>query len=388
VGEQRDRPLSWLDADVPDASITKAVDSLAAFSALAIDTEADSFYRYHERVCLLQISTPGTDLLVDPLSVGLPASLRALLEDPARLWVLHGGDFDVLSLNRDFDLKFGRLFDSMFAARFLGLPGFGLAAVLESELGVTIKKTSQRSDWGRRPLTKEQIDYAREDTAHLLPLVEVLRVKLRDIGRLHWVEEECELLRHRVPTPKVFDPDGWWKIKGVKSLGEPGRRAARAAYLWRDRLADRKNRAPFRVLGNDAILAAANAVDRDGPEVLDRLDRIRGIPKRFDTRGLATSIREGLATTDPIDRRPKGKNDRPRKLQLDANGKTRLNAVKKVRDSSASELMLDPGLLLPTALAEAIACDHPRDVTALSAVKGMTSWRIEALATPLLEALA
>lgn len=389
MGDEASRPLSWLDSAVGEGLISGAVDTLAAYSTLALDTEADSFYRYFERVCLLQVSTVGDDFLFDPLDLGLPEGLRGLLSDPSRTWVLHGGDFDVLSLRRDFDLEIGRLFDTMVAARFLGLPGVGLAAVLESELGVSVSKTSQRSDWGRRPLTEQQISYARQDTASLLPLAEVLRVQLIAANRLHWVEEECELLRQRVPTPKVFDRDGWRKIKGVTSLSEIGQRASRAAYMWRDEVAKRKNRAPFRVMGNDGLYAIGAAVDRDGPDAARRVDRVRGVSKGLDVRALSRAVQAGVGSDDPLASRPRGGNDNGRRRpNLDASSKARLNTLKRVRDSTARALALEPGLLLPTALAESIARDHPRDRHALSGVQGMTNWRVEAFATQVLEALA
>ena len=132
--------------DDPGA-IGAVIDSLAAHDSLAFDLEADSFYRYWEKVCLIQLSTPDEDFLIDVLSVGMPEPLHALLEDRSRTWVLHGADFDVLSLKRDYGLVFGNLFDTMIAARFLGEPSVGLAAMLKAELDVEVSKSEQRSDW-------------------------------------------------------------------------------------------------------------------------------------------------------------------------------------------------------------------------------------------------
>lgn len=325
--------------------------------------------------------------MFDPIEHELPGALRALLEGPERTFVLHGADYDVLSLRRDYDLVLGRVFDTMIAARFLGAPQLGLKALLQTELGVEIGKDEQRSDWGRRPLSAEQLEYAVRDTAHLLPLAERLEHKLKDAGRLAWLEEECELLRNKVPQPRSFDPEGWRQIKGVKGLPELGLRAARAAYLWRDETAQRQDKAPFRVLGNEVIAALAQRVAREGEEALRRLDRIRGLPKGSARHALAEAVSKGLLQPlPPPGPRPPNRSQAGRK-NLDSEAKRRMEGLKQARDLRAKALSLDPGFLAPNGLLEAMIGLASPDLEGIHALEGMTAWRLEALGEAFLSAV-
>lgn len=379
-----ERALVILDERVDARSMLAAVDTLRRWPRLALDTESDSFHRYFERVCLIQISTPEEDLIFDPLAHGMPQQLRDVLTASDRLWVLHGGDYDVLSLRRDFDLAMGKLFDTNIAARFLGAQQLGLQAVLQNEMGVKITKHEQRSDWGRRPLTASQIGYARQDTEHLLALAEVLREKLREKGRLSWVEEECELLRVRIPVVKEFDPDAWIKISGARVLPELGQRALRAGYLWRDAAARKKNVAPFRVIGNETLLAIAQRVVKEGVKILNDLHHQRGVARGLDAGALAEAIRRGIGEKQPIF--PKRGEDR-RPPPMDLAQRARLDRLREARKQWSEALRLEAGLVIPTALLESLARDPPCDLEGLARVGGITSWRIEAIGAPLLKVL-
>jgi ribonuclease D len=378
--------LEILDDRRSAEEVTAVLDSLTGHLTLAFDTESDAFHAYDEQVCLVQMSAPGLDILLDPLAHGLPGSLRRLIEDPARTWVLHGADFDVLLLRRRHQVGFGRLFDTMIAARLLGDRAPGLASLAERRLGVSISKTQQRSDWGRRPLSAAQLRYAREDTVHLLALREGLIADLEAAGRLAWLEEECEQLRQRVPAEREVDPDAWLKIKGVRELDEPGRRAVRGAFSWRETEARRRNRAPFRVLGNDAILGVGRLVAAEGAAGLARLGRVKGMPGRIDLGGLRRSIESELASELPLpDRRRSGRRDSGAPLGDAARG--RLERLREVRARVATELDLDPGMLFPTAAMEAIAREPPADGTALADVGGLGRWRAEVLGRQVLDVL-
>jgi ribonuclease D len=143
--------------------------------AIALDTEADSLYHHREKVCLVQLAAAsGEAVLVDPLALRNLEPLRDVLADPRTVKVLHGADYDVTSLKRDFGFTFASLFDTMLASRLLGLPEVGLQAVLRNELGIALSKASQKDDWSVRPLTPLQEHYALADVRHLLALYERL----------------------------------------------------------------------------------------------------------------------------------------------------------------------------------------------------------------------
>ena len=158
------------------AALQALVEALRPEPVLALDTESNSFHVYKERVCLLQLSTPTTDYIVDPIAVDVRPLGEVLCD--GRETVLHGADYDVRCLWREYGWRLPRLFDTMVAARRLGRTGLGLSALVEAKFGVRMSKAHQRSDWGRRPLTREQLVYASLDTQFLLPIAEEFKVEL------------------------------------------------------------------------------------------------------------------------------------------------------------------------------------------------------------------
>ena len=168
-----DRPRQRPPTFVADpGGLAALVERVRAEPVVAVDTESNSFHVYRERICLIQLSTRAEDFIVDPLAVDVEP-LGAVLCD-GRETVFHGADYDIRCMKREYGWALPRLFDTMAAARRLGRSGLGLSALVESQFGVRLSKAHQRSDWGRRPLTREQIAYAALDTHFLLPLRDVL----------------------------------------------------------------------------------------------------------------------------------------------------------------------------------------------------------------------
>jgi ribonuclease D len=240
----------------PDA-LDAAVRALRDAPAIALDTETDAYFAYRPSVCLIQVSAPDRDFLVDPLSGIDLAPLGDLCADPARELVFHAAENDVILLKHQFGWKFGRLYDTQVALFVLGLPPYSLQGVLESRFGVRLDKKMQRSDWSLRPLRKEQIEYAAEDTRHLLKLAVDLKRSAAEAGRTEEIESECRRIALREWTPEPFDPEGFWKIAGAKELDGIGLRILHDLYLFRHGEADARNRAPYRIFGDDVMIAVA-----------------------------------------------------------------------------------------------------------------------------------
>ncbi len=256
-----DRALQWLDRS----------------SQIAIDTEGNSFHAYRDSVCLIQLATAGADqeprvFLVDPLSVD-PRPLGPLFADPLHRLVVHGGDYDVRGLRRDFGFSFGRLFDTMLAAQTLHLKELGLAALLRNELEITIAKAEQRSDWGRRPLRAEQLAYAAKDVHYLLRLAARLEEKLVAADRLGAAEAQFEKLRHLKAREKQFDPDGWRRVKGARELNAAQSQVLKVLWLGRDRVCRELNRAPFKLVAEPTMVDVA----RRSPQDLEVLRKTPGV---------------------------------------------------------------------------------------------------------------
>ena len=385
----QERELVFINETASESLIDETIDSLSASDKLAFDTEAESFYRYQERVCLMQFSDQTRDYIYDPLSHGLVPKLRNILESSHRTVLLHGGDFDVLSMRRDFDLQFGKLFDTLIAARCLGMTSFGLASLLESVLGIKISKSEQRSDWGRRPLTHKQITYARQDTAHLLRLAENLSERLDKLGRLSWVGEDCELLRQRQPRPKQFDPEGWRKLRGASGLEPVARKVVHRLYLWREKEAKSRNRAPFRVIGNDVILDIGRLAQENPKNCLGQLRRVRGISPKMNVDGLRRAVEQGLRATEipPVMPPRKRSESKHRSKSRDPDVKQRLSKLKEARKKCAERANLEPSFLVSGAVLEEIARLPPSSVGELLKQANLTNWRSELLSTELWSAL-
>jgi ribonuclease D len=270
------------------AALADLVARLRDEPAVAFDTESNSFHVYRERVCLLQVSTRTGDWIVDPLAVD-PAPLGAVLCD-GRETVLHGADYDVRCLRREWGWQLPRLFDTMAAARRLGRSALGLSALVEHQFGVRLSKTFQRADWGRRPLAPEQLTYAALDTHYLLAIRDVLAAELASRGLAEEARREFERIALARAHERVFDPEGWRRLKGARDLDVPGRAVLRALWIAREDRARAEDRPPFKVLGEQAMLEVA----RRRPETDADLARIPGVTPSV-LRRMGPAVRAAIA---------------------------------------------------------------------------------------------
>ena len=247
-----------------DDSLARLVQELSGHPIIAVDTESNSLHAYRERVCLIQFSTPAADFIVDPIKVGNLQPLAGVFANPAQQKVFHAAEGDIIGLRRDYQFEFKNLFDTMSAARSLGWPRVGLAAILDLHFGVTMNKKYQRADWGRRPLTPEQLDYARLDTHYLLALRDLQRQALIDAG--HWpeAEEEFERIASLRPNTEPSSPaePAFWRVKGARDLG-PGQAAIlQELFAYREEQARRIDRPLFMVVSDATLMELARRAPR------------------------------------------------------------------------------------------------------------------------------
>ncbi len=357
---------------------------LSGAGLLAIDTEAAGYHRYHDRICLLQVSTRTDTWVIDTLAVSDIAPLTPLLASDAVEVVLHDADYDLRLLARDYGVRVTHLFDTKLAAQLLGEPQIGLASLLEKHLGVKLDKKHQRADWAQRPLPEDMIAYAAEDTKHLAALRDVLRRALERANRMHWAEEEFELRVHGDAAAANGDPDAWMRLKNTRDLKPRHLAALRALHALRESIAAERDVAPFRVMGNDTIVEIARRL----PE---RTDQLRGIPGMSD----ALLRRRGAAVIDAVERarllpeselpvRPRGPGRPPPDPSFDAC----VDRLKRVRDAAAERLGLERGFLMPRQQLEDIARSRPANAEALRAVRDMRAWQVEALGEELIAEVA
>jgi ribonuclease D len=350
--------------------------------AIGLDTEADSLYHHREKVCLIQLATEdGAAMLIDPLALRELPPLAAALADAGVVKVLHGADYDVTSLKRDFGFTIVRVFDTMLAARFLGLPEVGLQAVLRRELGVELSKSSQKDDWSVRPLTAQQEQYALSDVRHLLPLFERLAGRLREQGRLGWVEEESAAVAALEAARRVRDPDGWLRVKGARALPPRQQAVLREVHEWREDLAEATDVPAFRIVSPQTLLALAQTPPRDE----DAVRKLPGLPRMARQRAGEIAAAVARAQARPESDWPRVPRERPPVVTPAV--RKRVDALRAWRAQAAPRLGLDISLVLPQRLLDRVAETAPGDRAGLERVEGLRRWRIDALGDEILDAL-
>ena len=354
---------------------------LAATGLVAVDTEAASFHKYLDRVYLLQLSSREETAVVDPLAVKDLSAFAATLADPAVEVVFHDADYDLRLLHHEFGFQATHLFDTRVAAQLLDEPGIGLAALLEKYLQVHVDKRFQRADWSIRPLSPEMLAYAANDTRHLAELRDIMRNRLIELGRLAWAEEEFVVMEGARWDTTDAEP-GWLRLKGAKLLKPRELAVLRSLHQWRDEQARRLDRAAFRILNNEPILAMAKTPPRD----MEALKRIPGVgPDQAERRGrqILAAVEEALALPDSdlprLERAPRRAAD----PALDA----RLERLKLARNRLAAQYPLQPGVLCPNGTLEAIARANPKTLEELGTTPALRRWQVTEIGAELLAAL-
>jgi len=308
---------------------------LRAATWVAVDTEADSLHAYPEKVCLIQISTHTGDRLVDPLAkIDLAPLLDALA---GRELIMHGADYDLRLFRKHHEFVPKTVFDTMLAARLLGMRQFGLSNLTEACLGVKLEKGPQKANWALRPLTERMERYARNDTHYLKPLADKLAQELEAKGRLTWHQETCERLIAECTQERTVDLDAVWRVKGSHLLGRPGLAVLRELWQWRETEAISANKPPFFVLSHEILvkIAAAAATGRPVDPWLPKhlSERRRAGVLKTVGRGLDWPPEDHPTIFRSIGRRP-SEAERRRFLEL-----------QKKRDLRAADLDLDPTLI-------------------------------------------
>jgi ribonuclease D len=350
---------------------------------VAVDTEAASFHRYRDRIYLVQISTPEQTALIDPLAIADLAPLGGLLADANVEKTFHDADYDLRVLDRDYGFRATRLFDTRIAAQLAGEPAIGLAALLDRYVGVKLDKEHQKADWSLRPLPPAMLAYAAADTRHLLALRDALARRLRELGRREWAREEFARLEAlRWEGSAAGDADGYLRVKGAKGLAPRSLAAFRELHRWREGLAARDDRAPFRVIGNDALLAVSRALPQSQAD-LTRVAHLPGSLARRHGQDLLDAVARARALPDAELPRV----ERTARPPKDPHFDERVERLKKARNRVAAQLGLDPGVLCGRTALEAVARARPADAAALAQVGELRRWQIEALGEALLEAV-
>ncbi|MBL7950519.1 MAG: ribonuclease D [Flavobacteriales bacterium] len=363
-------------------ALSACVERLANEQVIALDTEASSFHRYKESVCLIQLSTRSNTFLIDPLAVPDLAPLGRLLARTDMEVVIHDADYDLRILARHHHIRVENVFDTLVAAELLNEAEIGLAALLGKYQGVQVDKKFQKADWSKRPLPQAMLDYAAGDTSHLIALRDILEGKLKEKGRWTWAEEEFALLTDAPFNAPVNEEPLFLRLKGAKMLKPHQLAILREIHGWREGVAEQQDRASFMILGNDILLSLAT----DPPATVKDIAERKGVNERViekHGRRILAAVKKGQEL--PKEQWPRL--ERPKRWDRDNDYEERLKRLKRTRDVLMNEFDLRPGIVAANQLLMDIARTLPGDLEALKALPGMRRYQAEHFGAALLKAL-
>ncbi len=370
---------------------------IAAFAAgtgpVAVDAERASGYRYGQRAYLVQLRRAGSGTaLIDPVGCPDLSGLGEALEGVE--WVLHAATQDLPCL-REIGMVPTRLFDTELAGRLAGFPRVGLGAMVESVLGFVLEKGHSAVDWSTRPLPEPWLRYAALDVELLVDLRDALEKELDRQGKLEWARQEFDAIASAPPAEPRKDP--WRRTSGMHKVRRR-RQLAVVRELWetRDRIAQRRDVSPGKVLGDGAIVEAALGL----PANVHALSALNGFGHRMGRRQLEqwqAAVDRAKALPDsalPQPGQPVTGPPPPRAwADKDPTAAARLSAARAGVSALAERYNLPQENLITPDTVRRVCWEPPRaaDAEAVAAALsgyGARPWQVELVTPVLVEALA
>ena len=283
-----------------DEELRTLCEHLRTQTRLAVDLEGDSLHHFKEKLCLLQVSDESADYIVDILTITDFGPMKSLLEDASILKIMHGADYDVVSLKRDYDCSINSLFDTAIAAQFLNYEKWGLAYLIQKHFGFVLEKRYQKHDWSRRPLYWEHIDYARMDTHYLLALHEILKRQLERKGLLDACTEESTCLTQREWNGRQFDEGDFLRVKKVHTLSKESLKVLRTLYEARDAWAQKRDVPVFHYATDAVLFGVAYNLPEDRTSLIEAVhSKYAGLVSKKSA-DLLKLVAEGKADDRPL----------------------------------------------------------------------------------------
>ena len=351
---------------------------LQAEPRIAIDLEANSMYAYREEVCLIQITIPGQDYIIDPLSVPDLSGLGTIVQNAQIEKVFHAAEYDLILLKRQFDWQLHNLFDTMWAARILGYQRYGLASMLEAIYNIKLDKRYQKSNWCKRPLSPEQLVYAQLDTHHLLQLRDHLEKELIVADRREEAAETFAEQTHVKINNNQFDPNDFWSITGAFDLARQQQAVLKALAVYRDQEARQRNQPLFKIFHDKTLMELAQTTPPSIPALRDVHGMTAGQTRRYG-RQLLNVIAEGLRAPHPPF--PK-RSQRPPEAVMN-----RYDKLHTWRKNTASKRGVESDVIISRDALWAIALKNPQDAAQLGQIEEVGAWRCKTYAQEILAVL-
>jgi ribonuclease D len=354
--------------------LIKLAGKLKEEAILAVDTESNSLYAYHEQVCLIQFSTEEKDYLIDPLALDDLSPLGPIFSDPGIEKVFHAAEYDLICLKRDFGFSFSNLFDTMIAASILGLEQVGLGSLLEREFNVKLDKRYQRANWGQRPLPDHLLNYARLDTHFLITLRHILRRELEVHNRWALAEEDFKRLRsvgdsaleNNNRASSRGAEEHCWKISGAHDLAPQQAAVLQELCRYRDQVARSTNRPLFKVISDATLVAIAS----NTPNSLHELKQLPGMSHgqvQRHGRSILQLVQRGLNAKPVLP---------PRARRPDDQYLARLENLRQWRKETAKEMGVKSDVILSRDLLIELAEKNPNEREHLARILAEVPWRL------------
>lgn len=367
-------PVTVHHVDTP-AALAEAAARLRDQPVIGVDTESDSMHCYFEKVCFIQVAAGDDAWIIDTIRLRELGPLQDVFESPDGLKVLHGADYDVLCLSRDFDVRFGRIFDTMLASQFLGRESLGLAALCREHFDVELDKSMTRHNWALRPLDPRYVDYLVDDVIYLGRLHAILAADVDAAGLRDELELELERLRHLRWSAKSFDEEDWRRIKGARAVDREGQPALKALWLLRDKLARDRDLPPFKIMNNQTLIELAMA----RPRTVQQLGNGR-FAQRYGRQVIGAL--EAARCGDVAVARP------PRRDEESVQRALLGDALRKWRSAKAQEIQRPSIVVLPKHVMEEIVERRPTTLEELAHIPWIGPHRIDRWGEELLDVVA
>ena len=356
-------PPVWVDHQ---NHLNRMIEDLTAQPRIAVDTESNSLHAYRERVCLIQFSTTKKDYVVDPLAFDYLSPLAPLFDSPKIEKVFHAAEYDLICLKRDYGFRFRNLFDTMQAARILGYPFVGLDNILSDKFGVKMDKRHQKANWGARPLTSAQLDYARMDTHYLIELRSLLENELRERERWEYACDDFNIACHVDLPREKLNGSSWKRFGSRKDVSQRELTILHELCLSRDEIAEKMGRPPFKVIADSMLLDIA----RNLPEKDVDLAGIGLSTKQIHLWGgqILAATKRGVDA--PLVKREQA--ERPKDAVV-----RRLEKLKNWRKKLAEEMKVESDIILPKRFIGTLADNPPKNMDELRQAMRESPFRFE-----------
>jgi len=348
------------------SSLNRLIQDLSLQTQVAVDTESNSLHAYREQVCLIQFSTQKKDYVLDPLALDDLSSLSPLFSNPKIEKIFHAAEYDLICLKRDFGFEFVNLFDTMQAARILGYKFVGLENILSEKFGVKVDKRHQKANWAARPLSPEQLDYARMDTHYLIELRNLLEAELHEQERWEYALDDFKLVCSVDAPKEKLNGSSWKRFSTRKDITHRELTILSELCMCRDAIAESMDRPSFKVIADNMLLDIAKNI----PEKDVDLAGIGLSPKQIHLWGDQVLAATKRGASAPLVKREQV--ERPKDAVL-----KRMDKLKTWRKKVAEEMKVDSDIILPKKFLGLLAEEPPKNLDDLKFAMSSSPYRYE-----------